>query len=350
MDHKYVKYKSKYLKLKQLGGGMKQIKINMSPYIDFFKKCVNELDCEISFTISLENDNIICDFYKGNNMFPDEQIGIDQPLFNKSYTFGYIAGHTHDRYSKERLDYKYSAPSPRDYTTMIEQFYKYHIKYHYIFTVDGIYKLTLNDLLIDIIKSCFPEMIFTFFIISRRYNVFNQTPAYNVFIETLTFLLNDMHFILEKPHRLKDNIEGMLDDYKKYIETIQILPDKAREYLMNILTKHQHIDTIKDLKSYIKFINTIGFNLELLPWDDFTISGNIDINVYNFIHSSITARKENTLVDLLYINEHIEKDYNDHINNNLSNNNFISLNKTDLNKLFETIKITNYGEIITLDI
>ncbi len=357
---KYLKYKNKYNKLKnmigtnQLGGGVKNIKIDMRPYSRFLKKCVEELNCEISFTFSQTKDDIICEFYKGINMFPeDEQIKDNVSLFNKSYTFAYIAGHTHDNYSKEKLGYKYSIPSARDYTTMIEQYYKFLIQTQYIFTTDGIYKLTLGKKLGDIITICFPEMIFTRFIISRRYNAHVPTGEYHLFIGLLSQILNDLHIILEKPLNIDDMtyeeyIEIMKKDYLRYKREINILPPEAKEYLMSIFDNPIHIDNIADLNSYIDNINDIiGFDLELIPWDEFMINMMIDINIYNFIHSSIKAKENNILTDLLYINNDIEENMKDVINN-MDHNNFIILNKVDLDKLFDTIKATPHGEMVIM--
>ena len=357
MKHKYMKYKSKYLKLKSLqtGGGMKHININMSPYIDFFKKCIDELDFEISFTLAIdENNNIISEFYKGVDMFPEDiQLDDDVSLFKNSYTFAYIAGHTHDHYSKERLGYNYSIPSVRDYEMIIEQYYRFHVKIHYIFTVDGVYKITLHDFFKDIIKQCFPDMIFTHFVISRRYNGYQKSESYNLFIDIFTRILNHLHIILEKPNMVG---EDKYDDYIKMIrignmdklEQIEILPEPAKNFLTKILTS-DYIDNNKDLPNYIDTINSFGFDLELLLWEDYSIDMMIDMNIYNFVHSSIEARKNKTLVDLLYINEEIEEMYKD-INMDNYNNNFITLNDTDLDNLFETIKEAPFGDMIKLTI
>ncbi len=354
--HKYIKYKLKYLKLKSLqtGGGMKHIHIDLSPYIDFFYKCVYELDCEIAFTMAIdEKNNIISEFYKGVDMFPDDrQLDDDTALFKKSYTFAYIAGHTHDHYSKERIGYKFSVPSVKDYEIIIEQYYRFHVKIHYIFTTDGIYKITLNDVFKNIMIQCFPDMIFTHFTISRRYNGYQQSESYHIFIDIVTRILNQLHIILEKPDMVGE------DKYDDFIKMIKInnmeklkqaerLPEPAKKFLTKILTSN-YIDNIKNLDDYIKFINSIGFDLELLQWDDHSIDINIDINIYNYVHSSIEARKNKTFADLLYINEEIEEMYKD-INMNNNNNNFIILNEINLDNLLDTIKETPFGEMITVN-
>ena len=71
------------------------------------------------------------------------------------------------------------------------------------------------------------------------------------------------------------------------------------------------------------------------------------INIYNFIHSSIKEKENNILTDLLYINNDIEENMKDVINN-MDHNNFIILNKVDLDKLFDTIKATPHGEMVIM--
>jgi chromosome condensin MukBEF complex kleisin-like MukF subunit len=133
------------------------------------------------------------------------------------------------------------------------------------------------------------------------------------------------------------------------LKQAEILPEPAKKFLTKILTSN-YIDNIKNLDDYIKFINSIGFDLELLQWDDHSIDINIDIdiNIYNYVHSSIEARKNKTFADLLYINEEIEEMYKD-INMNNNNNNFIILNEINLDDLLDTIKETPFGEMITVN-
>lgn len=361
---KYLKYKNKYTNLKNLakilnisqtGGGVKNIKIDMRPYSKFLKKCIEELDYEILFSLSFdENNDIVCEFYKGFPIVSDEGIReYEKPLFNKKPNFCYINCHTHDNISGDVLKYSKNLPSPRDYLLLIESYFKYHNRYEYIYTQEGIYKLSLRQELIDNITKYFTEMVDMHYILSRRYTVFNSIRDFNIFYDTLESVLHQLTIMMD-PVRVT-NIDEYMEDLKNWVfdKAIPNIDEYIRHpelnlYISNILfVLVTAIDTPEP--NYIKLINYLGFNFELLPWDEHIIDVTIDMNVYNAVNATIKAKKEGILSDLLYPNEYVDNllnEDNKHLNTNMDHNNFITLNKVDLDKLFDTIKATPNGEMV----
>ncbi len=360
---KYLKYKNKYNKLKnmiganQLGGGVKNIKIDMRPYMKFLKKCIEELDYEILFSLSFdENNDIVCEFYKGFPIVNDEGVReYEKPLFNKNPNFCYINCHTHDNISGDVLKYSKNLPSPRDYMLLVENYFRYHNRYEYIYTHEGIYKLSLRQELIDNLIKYFIEMVDMHYILSRRYIRYDLTNEFKIFIDTLKSVLNELTLMMD-PVRIT-NIDEYMEDLKIWVfdKAIPNIDEYIKHPELNLYISNILLVLVTAIETpepnYIKLINYLGFNFELLPWDEHIIDVTIDMNVYNAVNATIKAKKEGILSDLLYPNEYIDnilnKD-NENLNTNIDHNNFIILNKVDLDKLFDTIKATPHGEMVIM--
>ena len=144
MDYKkkYIKYKAKYLKLKQIGGYEKTLEFDLTFMIPYLKRLINECDLEfaINFIIDETDNSLKAEFIKG---LSDMTMG--KPIYNSFFKFGYLNAHTHFESYQKLKSWKISPPSSGDYVLIIKSYFRFYLKKHLVFTNDGIWTIEINE-------------------------------------------------------------------------------------------------------------------------------------------------------------------------------------------------------------
>jgi hypothetical protein len=246
---KYYKYKTKYLLLKtQLGGKKKELNINLTSLLPLFKKLISDYNMEFNFNFILDNDNLFLEIKKGVS-----DMTVDKIL--DPFKYSYVTGHTH--FASGSKDWEYSPPSSKDFSLILETFYRYYTKMHIIFSDKGIWKVKINDKL-NFFNTTNPDLkiqlkLFDFY----RCNMqgYQSTKAWTDLLHDIEDKTNDLHIRLAQPKELKDRL---------------VLYPKI------------------SLEDYMNEIKKIGFDIEFINWDD--IKGNFEVNIkiadtkYEFIN------------------------------------------------------------------
>ena len=330
---KYKKYKSKYLnllkKINQIGGNQQLIEINLDNYKDLYRRFIYELNYEMSFSVDIDpnNEHLISEFIKGKPFVDEDKetdddklsgIDIKMDLFNKTIHITHINCHTHDKYSADKLGYRYAPPSASDFVYFIEKYCKNYTNKYLIFTHEGIYEISLASILIEqLISEPLYYMTFQNLPISRRYKGYRSFPEWDDFIHEIRLKTENAQILLSRPRTL--NPEQFEKIRKSHME----------DYNQPM---------INTMEEYLEYIRSIGFNIKLYSWEEsLDINIIINKNVEKFLLSAIKAKQQEFLLDILLINPYDNLEDEDLFNNELNENNYIDLNDKSNEELFNII-------------
>lgn len=246
MYHKYIKYKLKYKTLKKslIGAGKFIVPVTL------FHKLIKKVDEEIYFNF-IFNDNIKITMIKSCH------ISEKDPLFTKSFRRINVGGHTHPIFYLEQHKLNCIPPSSKDYSSLIERYFKKNEQLHLVFEPSGIWILQLKT---DFIK--FLNDNYSYIIKSLKENVDS-----------------DSYLISDGFEKLLNNIET--ESNKLYLELA----------LRNMITKND----------YIKKINNLGFDVSFLTWDELLV---LNVNINKEIQTEIIEKYH--IFDIKNIDELIE--------------------------------------------
>jgi hypothetical protein len=266
-QHKYLKYKTKYLELKnQIGGSYKTLEFDLTFILPLVKKLINEYDLEFNFNFIIdEKDNTL----KMEVVKASSDMTPNKPIYPENaqdkILFSYLNAHTH--FASFSKDWKYSPPSYADFDVIMKSYYRFYTKKNIIFTDKGIWIVELNDEYKFDIKLPDVEYVdeiktqMTYFKEFRNnYKEFPITPYFDWLLDTILNRSTWYQLSLSQPPDINPPLEK------------DIFPDMT-------------------LEEYIKGINEDGiFKIEFCRWEDahdLKISINILESEYNYVNNFV---------------------------------------------------------------
>lgn len=367
---KYINYKNKYLRLKNMMGGnydcdkstytciknksgeykdfkdcivyctgqhatdtikKKQIvtlKFDLNPYKEFIMKLINNFDLEFDFTLAQLKGNIITEFYKGSsNMY-------DTSIFNKLPNFAYINCHTHfSSYKYLGTKPLFTPPSNEDYKFTMMTFIKYKNVLQLIFSEEGMYMLSVGQKLLDSMNGELKPSV-DYIATTTKYGGYISDTLWDKFKNDIDELTISANNILSFKDTMKYNDGDSIKEIK--------IEDMISRY-----NKKYSVDMSKclTLDGYLEFIRELGFNIRLVKWtDDFIFDFEIHNKDYKYIHKTMKDKINGTLFDSLPFHEELESE----IHENMNESGFFILGNIDQNELYRRLEILDEGEILQL--
>ena len=202
--------------------------------------------------------------------------------------------------------------------------------YELVFTPEGIYKISINKNILDVI---YPEKITNDTDHDLKYMTSYALPMCIGYDEYRTCDTWDEYM---------DNIESKL--HIANVLFAKPIFNSEDTYCQDFSQYYPEINTIDD---YIALVKKIGFDIDFKTWDDdLTMDFGMNRLQYDYVHMIMEKRKNKEDILSGFINHSLLP--NTEPNNEINNGAYFDLGKQDLDKLFETIQRYKHGERIII--
>jgi hypothetical protein len=229
-------------------------------------------------------------------------------------------------------DWRFSPPSSNDYKKLIVSHFKNYTDYEIIFSIEGIYIISLGQILLNRIKSNpkLNEVALHNIPASRAYTEYTGTYEWIDFLEEISDKTNDANIVLSS------NEYVYIPQQDGNIKKIEI------EKVIKIAAEHGN-ETSRTLEGYLKIIREIGFDIKFYNWtESLDIKLKIKKNNYENIERIYLLKQQKTkLVQYYGKLEGYDDDILLH-----TESNFFNLKAVDLDCLYNKLNELTEGEVL----